>query len=135
MNEGLTLINKLTGNWPVYPGHPLVVAVTIMHFYPNYAAANNTTENGWTEAVGDIRIPGAGCHVRAAMRTLEMGFTGSSVDDMVAYAKRYWTDGGAGGHSRFVADGEAQADAIESTFREMAKTWITSTTPIEPHQV
>lgn len=135
MNSRLNLIKSLTGTWPVYPGHPLVVAVAVMHFYPNYSAASTPTASGWAEALGDIRIPGAGCHVTAAMRTLELGVKGASIDEMVAYAKHYWTDGGAGGHSRFVADGEAQADAIESTFREMAKTWITSTTPIEPHQV
>ncbi len=127
MEQGSLIIQELTGDWPVYPGHPLVLATAIMQIFPTYAAANLPTGHGWCAALGDSRIPGAGDHVGAAMQTLEMGFRGDTVDAMVAYASQYWESGQAGGHKENVADGRAQAEQIEPHFRSIAAEWFKET--------
>lgn len=121
--DGAMFITKLTGEWPVYPGHPLVLATAIMEVFPSYDAANAPTGHGWCEALGDQRIPGAGCHVTAAMRLLKLGADGAGVEDMVSYGDRYWRDGKAGGHHKNVEAGLVQASAIETRFRELASRW------------
>ncbi len=124
MEQGAFIIHELTGEWPVYPGHPLVLATTIMRVFLSFAEANAPSEHGWCAALGDSRIPGAGDHVGAAMRTLELGSRGFDTDAMVTYAKRYWEDGQAGGHVANVDAGKAQAEKIESHFRAIAGRWF-----------
>lgn len=120
MEQGAFIIQKLTGDWPVYPGHPLVLATAIMRVFATFAEANKPTEHGWCAALGDSRIPGAGDHVGSAMRTLELGSRGADADAMVAYAAQYWEAGQAGGHFKNVDAGKAQAERIEPHFREIA---------------
>lgn len=40
------LETDLTGEAPVYPGHPLVVATSIMMAFPSFEAANRRTVRG-----------------------------------------------------------------------------------------
>ena len=122
--QGSLIIQELTGDWPVYPGHPLVLATAIMHVFGTFEEANEPTSHGWCVALGDSRIPGAGCHVRAAMRTLQMGSQGANPDAMIAHAMRYWETGQAGGHSKNVDAGKAQAEKIEPHFRAIAAQWF-----------
>jgi len=124
MEQGAFIIQDLTGDWPVYPGHPLVLATAIMRVFATFAGANEPTEHGWCAALGDSRIPGAGDHVGAAMRTLELGSRGEGVDSMVAYATWYWEAGQAGGHIKNVEAGKAQAEKIEPHFRAMSEQWF-----------
>ena len=124
LEHGSQIIHELTGNWPVYPGHPLVLATAIMRVFPVFAEANQQTEHGWCAALADSRIPGAGDHVGAAMRTLTLGAQGQDADAMVAYASRYWEEGQAGGHVENVPDGKAQAEKIEPHFRAIAAEWF-----------
>lgn len=124
MEHGLIIIQELTGQGPVYPGHPLVLATAIMRVFSNYTEANQPSGHGWCQALADSRIPGAGDHVGAAMRTLEMGALGQDANAMVAYASQYWESGNAGGHLQNVADGKAQAEKIEPHFRAIAATWF-----------
>lgn len=93
--EGRQFIKSVTGNYPVYPGHPLVLATAIMEFYSDFPTANAPTEHGWCAALSDSRIPGAGDHVGAAVRCLSIGSEGGSVDEMVAAACSYWEIGRA----------------------------------------
>lgn len=116
---------KLSGGFAlVYPGHPLVLALLIMRAFPDYAAANAPTEHGWCQALADSRIPGAGDHVGAAMRTLAVGHQGGTIDQMVEYANDYWSRGKAGGHLGNVEAGAAQAQALEPVFRDVAAAWF-----------
>lgn len=124
--NGSIFIEKLTGSWPVFPVHPLVVATVIMEAFPDFDAANKPTGHGCCAALGDQRIPGAGDHVGAAMRVLQLGAAGASAEAMIKHADEYWTRGGAGGHSSKVAPGSAQALAIEPAFRERARRWLAS---------
>jgi hypothetical protein len=124
MEQGAFFIKDLTGDWPVYPGHPLVLAAAIMKVFPNFEAANMPTEHGWCQALADSRIPGAGDHVGAAMRVLQLGASGATEDAMVECAGDYWDRGNAGGHHKKVEPGRAQAQAVEPHFRELAKAWF-----------
>lgn len=124
MEQGAFVIQELTGDWPVYPGHPLVLATAIMRVFPTFADANNPTDHGWSAALADSRIPGAGDHVGAAMRTLELGSRGANADAMVAYATRYWEAGQAGGHIKNVDAGKTQAEKVEPHFRAMSEQWF-----------
>lgn len=122
--EGGLIIKDVTGDWPVYPGHPLVLATAIMNVFPDFAAANKPTQHGWCEALADSRIPGAGDHVGAAMRVLKLGAEGASADAMVESARDYWDRGNAGGHIKNVQAGQEQSRAVEPHFRELARAWF-----------
>lgn len=124
MEEGSLIIKSITGDWPVYPGHPLVLATAIMKVFPSYAEANQPSGHGCCEALADSRIPGAGDHVGAAMRVLELGTKGVDSDAMVAYAADYWDRGQAGGHSKYVQAGQVQAAKVVASFRDAASTWF-----------
>lgn len=124
MEQGSQIIHELTGTWPVYPGHPLVLATAIMRVFPSYAAAAAPSDHGWCEALADSRITGAGDHVSAAMGVLQLGASGAHADAMVERARDYWDRGNAGGHTKNVAPGQAQAMSVEPHFRELAKRWF-----------
>ena len=124
MDNGDLIIKDLTGDFPVYPGHPLTLATAIMKVFPSYEAANRPSGHGWCEALADGRIPGAGDHVGAALQVLKLGADGAGEDAMVEYARAYWGRGSAGGHFKNVASGQVQANAIEPHFRALAKTWF-----------
>lgn len=126
MAHGGNIIRDLTGDWPVYPGHPLVLAVAIMEVFPSFEAANKRTEHGWCEALSDHRIPGAGDHVGAAMRVLKLGADGRSASEMIEFAREYWDRGNAGGHHKNVEAGRAQSKAAEARFCQLAQAWFVS---------
>ena len=123
MEQGEEFIREVIGEWSVYPGHPLVLATTIMAVFPDFLSANKPTEQGWCVALSDGRIPGAGDHVGGAMSCLKIGSEGGTVEQMIEFANRYWVDGNAGGHHKSVQRGIEQAAAIEAKFRELASTW------------
>lgn len=112
------------GGAPAYPGHPLVLSTIIMHAFDSLEAADKPTIHGWSAALGDCRIPGAGDHVGQAIRLLRVGRDGASADELVAAACRYWIDGNAGGHHANVPLGNAQAATIEPLFRETIAVWL-----------
>lgn len=118
------IIRDLTGEWPVYPGHPLVVATAIMKVFPTFGEANRRSEQGCCAALADSRIPGAGDHVGAAMSLLRLGATGASADAMIEYGATYWSRGQAGGHAAKVQPGQDQAMVAEPHFRALVKEWF-----------
>lgn len=123
MEQGAEFIREVSGEWPVYPGHPLVLATAIMAVFPSFLSANKPTEHGWCVALGDSRIPGAGDHVGDAMSCLKIGSEGGTAEQMIENANRYWVDGYAGGHHKYIQAGIEQAAAIEAKFRELASSW------------
>jgi hypothetical protein len=122
--QGAMFIKDRIGEWPIYPGHPLVIATEIMEVFPSFAAANEPTVQGWSAALGDQRITGAGCHVGAAMRVLKIGREGGRPEDMISYANRYWDEGKAGGHVKNVEAGRLQSQAVETRFLELCQSWF-----------
>lgn len=121
--HGHLIAMNLTNSGVVYPGHPLVLATIIMEIYGSFDEANAPTGHGWCEALADHRIPGAGDHVGAAVRTLAIGAKGGTADEMIAYANRYWSEGNAGGHLKNVVAGQQQAEAFVARFRDLAGVW------------
>ena len=124
VDHGIHIIRELTGDWPVFPGHPLVLATAIMRVFPSFDEANSPSGHGCSPALSDSRIPGSGDHVVAALQTLALGAHGQSPDAMIAYASRYWQEGNAGGYAKNVAAGQSQAENIEAQFRSIASDWF-----------
>lgn len=124
MELGAFVVHELTGDWPVYPGHPLVIATAIMRVFGPEDQQADVKAGRWSAALQDSRIPGAGDHVRAAIRLLDRGACGETLDSLVESARSYWTEGQAGGHDKNVVDGQAQADRIEGHFRSTATAWF-----------
>lgn len=122
--DGHLLVLKLCGDGLVYPGHPLVLATIVMSIFPSYEEACAPTDHGWSAALADSRVPGAGDHVGAAMAVLRKGADGAAVDEMVLTARDYWDKGQAGGHVKNVPSGSHQAGVIEPHFRELAARWF-----------
>ncbi len=124
MELGALIVHELTGDWPVYPGHPLVIATAIMRVFVPGDQPADVEAGRWSAALQDSRIPGAGDHVRAAIRLLDRGSRGEILDSLVESARSYWTEGQAGGHDKNVVAGQAQADRIECHFRSTATAWF-----------
>ncbi|MHD0644450.1 hypothetical protein ACYPKM_02285 [Pseudomonas aeruginosa] len=118
------VIQDLTGQPIVYPGHPLVLAYLVMRAFSSFSVANGKEPGSDYHRALTSSIPGAGDHMHAAVRALALGDSGNSIDDMVAFAYDYWNRGNAGGHTGNVSAGITQAVAIESAFRELAATWF-----------
>lgn len=106
-----------------YPGHPLVLAYVVMLVFGSHAEAVAPAAHGWSAALGDSRVPGAGDHVAAAMDVLGIGARGGSPDDMIAAAHAYWDAGRAGGHVKNVDQGRMEALILESAFRDRCSVW------------
>lgn len=117
-------VQERLGGCAAYPGHPLVLSTIIMHAFDNLEAAGKPTVHGWSTALADCRVPGAGDHVGQAMRILRMGREGASADEMVDAARRYWINGNAGGHHANVELGNTQASTIEPLFRATVGAWL-----------
>ena len=122
----LPVVDQDSKAWPVYPGHPLVLAVLIMRIFPNLQAAGSRSESGYPAALVDSDIPGAGCHVYAALRILQTRGDGVTPQRMIEQASEYWTRGKAGGHLKNVAEGIAHAEQFVGEFLTRATDeWFT----------
>jgi hypothetical protein len=118
------MIKELTGQYMVYPGHPLVLATVIMSVFDSFGDASDSNADGRSRAITSDAIPGAGDHASAALRVLAVGANDGTLDEMVEYARRYWNENQAGGHRDSVAKGNTQADRIEPHFRAKAAAWF-----------
>jgi hypothetical protein len=127
--HGNSLIQQLTGEYPVHPGHPLVIAAVIMSVYPSLEAALEKTEGGSYAVHADGRVPGCGAEVDGAISMLRLGSDGASAEGMIEYANSFWVVGKAGGNEKYVDAGVAQAQKIEPYFREQAAEWFKITEP------
>lgn len=122
--EGYRLLKEWTGETDfAYPGHPLIIAAMVMSLYPSMTEAGRPCEQGWAEALGDSRIPGAGCHVGAGITALRRASEGQTCDQVVEWANRYWSEGKAGGHVANVPAGLEQAKMVEPHFRRLFASW------------
>ena len=119
----------LGGEELAYPGHPLVLATLVMSFFESHGEASKLTAHGWEEAVGDVRIPGAGDQVTAAMHVLKMAAQGATPDEVVLAANDYWIAGRAGGHVKKLEVGAEQSRLVEPIFREKLAAWDFSRAP------
>jgi hypothetical protein len=74
--KGDLFIKAHTGQYMVYPGHPLVLACAIMHVFDSLDAATDRSDGEYEAALSSSNIPGSGCHVNAALNVLKAGNVG-----------------------------------------------------------
>lgn len=125
--EGMQIIKVATGDYPVYPGHPLVIAREIIGIFdsPDLALAPCKT-NGLNcpEAVADNRISGGGGEVGYACHLLKAARNGMPADEFIRRADEYWVSVSAGGHVNAVAPGLAQAAKLKAEFPIKLAEWL-----------
>ena len=123
---GLAHVKDATGEFPVYPGHPLVVAFEIIKVFPSAEAALRTdgNEHGWPAALTDSRISGGGGEVHRGCDLIRQAVAGTPAAELIEWADKAWVDGGAGGHTKAVEPGLAQAAKLKGTFPELLQTWL-----------
>lgn len=125
--DGVTAVFEATGQYPVYPGHPLTVAWAIMSVFSTPAEALESIRQGGLNcpnAVADNRISGGGGEVRYACDLLRRAVGGMSAEDLVSLADTYWVDGQAGGHIKAVQPGLAQAEKLKPLFAAKLTNWL-----------
>lgn len=126
MKEGAKAVRAATGDYPVYPGHPLTTAWQIMEVFDSPKAALMPAADGlgYPAALTDGRISGAGGEVRAACDLLRKALDGVPAEELLAWADDRWIAGSAGGHTRAVAPGLAQANLLKPVFAERLAAWL-----------
>lgn len=125
--HGNQYIKEVTGDYVVYPGHPLVVAYEIMSVFTSPEDALKPCRTGGLncpEAVADNRISGGGGEVYAACNLLHLAQQGASAEELIAWADERWVSGGAGGHTNAIEPGLKQAEKLKREFTAKLETWI-----------
>ncbi len=125
--EGAQAVMEVTGEYPVYPGHPLVIAWEIMSVFDSPAEALRTvTDHGLNcpEAVADNRVTGGGGEVHRACDLLRRALAGASAEELMAWADERWISGQAGGHIKAIEPGLAQAEKLKPLFAERLAAWL-----------
>ena len=125
--HGMHVIKDATGDYPVYPGHPLTLAYEIIQVFPNPEAALKTVQSGnlnCPEAVADSRITGAGGEVYGACELLERARKGEPGEKLIEWADWRWTSSQAGGHVDRVEPGLAQAEKLKALFPGKLAAWL-----------
>ena len=127
MSDGAVAVKAKTGEWTVYPGHPLVLAWEILSVFESPSAALTIDgRHGLTcpMAVSDNRISGGGGEVHAACELLQRALKGESTEALTAWADKRWTEGKAGGHHKAVEPGLAQAAKLKAEFPAKLAAWL-----------
>jgi hypothetical protein len=116
----------LNGQMIRYPGHPLVNATLIMDLYPSLdEASRRLPGKTYPNALGDVRVPGAGCAVYAALDALKLALT-RGVDVAKTEANRYWNnwlDQSPEHNREGWRIGQEQAAMIYGTFCSKLNNW------------
>ncbi len=127
MSDGAIAVMAKTGEWPVYPGHPLVIAWEILSVFesPEDALAVKQVQgHRYLTAVSDNRISGGGGEVRAACDLLQRALKGESAEALMAWADQRWLESSAGGHHNAVEPGLAQAAKLKADFPAKLAAWL-----------
>lgn len=125
--DGAREIVAMTGEYPVYPGHPLVVAWEIISVFKTPSdALRVVTDHGLNcpEAVADNRISGGGGEVFRACDLLRRAKDGATPEELIAWADECWRTGQAGGHLKAIEPGLAQAEKLKPLFAEKLARWL-----------
>lgn len=117
---------SILGEHAVYPGHALVVAYVIMHVFPDVDSALEDTKHGWSAAVGNGTVPGAGDGAYAGAAVIEMLRQGHTPEEAAEWAQEEWrrrVGPGSGNHERMFQPGVEQAERFIDKFVSKARTW------------
>lgn len=120
-------MQMITGEYPVYPGHPLVIAYQIMAVFPTPSSALQMDTSGGLnchKAVSDQRISGGGGELNAACTLLAKAIGGTAADELIAWADERWVSSQAGGHAKSVAPGLSQAEKLKPQFPQKLQHWM-----------
>lgn len=109
----------------VYPGHPVTLALLIMHRYPSLSEAKAPTpSSGFRSALADINIPGAGGEVSGALTLLEkIGAGELNTEDAIEWGKASWARNAENCYADRVVPGQQQADRLSQQFAEKVAGW------------
>ena len=103
---------------PVYPGHPVTLALNILLVYGNdIPAALERTKHGWASAVGNTEVAGGGGSVRDACDLLRNFYAEDMTpEEAVSWGHHRWHDRTVrgGDHRKKFEEGQAQANRFES---------------------
>lgn len=102
-----------------FPGHPLVIAWIIMGRYQSLAEALDEEGTAIARVLADPHVPGGAALIDSAVSLLELGCSGTSIDDLVRHADAFWRDASPVN----LQQGLHQARTIEAQFRERATIW------------
>lgn len=129
--EGARAVIDVTGEYPVYPGHPLTVAWEIMSVFQSPEQALQTVKtNGLNcpESVADSRISGGSGEVHRACDLLRLARQGANPAELIKWADEKWVAGQAGGHVKAIQPGLAQAEKIKPLFGQKLAAWLAAAT-------
>lgn len=118
----------------VYPGHPAVIALCVMHEFASLedAKAKDQKEgNPYVRALSSPNVPGAGSHVWAALDLLSQARTlGWNAEQAFEEAGREWkrqVDNPA--YCSRMDEGQRQADHYRQAFLDRFDTWMKPPAP------
>ncbi len=128
----------LGGEFAVYPGHPLTIALCVVRTFKTLAEATEVdpeSPSRFLRALTDGAIPGAGGCVHLGLDVLRRLESGESWETVEAWADRAWAecdDQAKGGGSvenkaRYIErwkKGQAQADVFKSALRAESAVWF-----------
>lgn len=116
----------------VFPGHPLVLAVFVMKYFPSFEMAVDPKGAQQYLAALVSPIPGAGGQIHEALQFLEYIKKGVlTSDEVVIAANKAWAacDGIKVKNPKKFKAGQDQANKLEPEFLELVRTWISAPTP------
>jgi hypothetical protein len=73
-------------DFPVYPGHPITLAVQIARAFPSLVAAHERTPYGWPAALSSDAVSGAGGNVYTALMALDKLAKGEGIEAVLSWA-------------------------------------------------
>lgn len=117
-----TQLKPIPAQEVVPPGHPLVVAHSIVLAFPSYATATRPDEDGHATAQGDERITGGATMVAEALNVLRLAKTDSGFQEAVEYARDRWYRL-SGAEPAALAAGQQQAERVSPLLRQALREW------------
>lgn len=122
-------IEELTGEFPIFPGHPLVLGFAIMNAFPDLQAALKVDQGATCpSALTSSEVPGGRGEVYRALDLLQdLASRKVALADALDKSNADWRQGCESGFAQRVAPGVQQAAALEGEFVKLATTWFAAT--------
>lgn len=112
----------------VYPGHPIIVAICIMHAFKNASEALEPShpDRSWPKAVSSMEVPGGGDCAGAGADVIRMLRDGKSTDEAIEFANDYWlrcVNPDGSNHPDKWESGQKEANDHIDLFKQMTEEW------------
>ena len=125
--SGSQMVIEATGQYPVYPGHPLVTIWQIMAVFDTPHKAMRPARDGGRDclaAVANSGICAAASSVETACRLIEMAMAGTPISRIMSDADHLWHEWCARSDSTALHPGLRQAGKIRPMFEQRLQTWL-----------